>query len=325
MKQERIIIDCDPGHDDAVALFMALGAPDAFDVIGVTTVSGNAAVELTQDNARLICALAGRPDIPVYVGCSRPMVRGQFDATEFHGKSGLDGLHVRGALGRVLSARRIHAIDFLIESLTGSDGPVTLVCLAPLTNIAMALVKEPAIAANIKEIVFMGGARRAGGNVSPCATFNVLCDPHAAHVVMESGCPLTVLSLDATSKVVVSDRLLEDVAALRSDVARATHQMLTFFNRRRIEVYGYTPDQATLNDPCVIAYLLDRTLFSGRDANIAISLDSGLTLGMTVVDLAGRSGRAPNALWIDDANGDGVHHVLLDILDRYEPLPHESA
>lgn len=318
MKPERIIIDCDPGHDDAVAILMALGAPDAFDVIGVTTVSGNAAVALTEDNARRICALAGRPDVPVFGGCSRPMVRGPYDATEFHGKSGLDGLPTRVALDRPLSVRRIHAIDFLIERLTGSEDPVTLVCLAPLTNIAMALVKAPAIKEKIKEIVFMGGARRTGGNVSPCATFNVLCDPHAAHVVVESGCPLTVVSLDATSKVVVSDRVLEDMALLRSDVARATHQMLTFFNRRRVEAYGYTPDQATLNDPCVIAYLLDRTLFSGKRTNIAISLDSGLTLGMTVVDLSGRSGRAPNAMWIDDANGDGVCQLLLDVLARYE-------
>ena len=318
MKPERIIIDCDPGHDDAVAILMALGAPDTFDVIGVTTVSGNAAVVLTEDNARRICLLAGRPDVPVYAGCSRPMVLGPSDATEFHGKSGLDGLPARGTLDYPLSERRIHAIDFLIGSLTGSADPVTLVCLAPLTNIAMALVKEPAIKEKIKEIVFMGGARRTGGNVSPCATFNVLFDPHAAHVVVESGCPLTVVSLDATSKVVVSDHVLEDMALLRSDVARATHQMLTFFNRRRVEAYGYTPDQATLNDPCVIAYLLDRTLFSGKRTNVAISLDSGLTLGMTVVDLSGRSGRAPNAMWIDDADGDGVCQLLLDVLARYE-------
>jgi purine nucleosidase len=322
---ERIIIDCDPGHDDAIAIMMALAAPDALDVLGVTTVAGNANVDLTAENAGVICALGGRPDMPVRRGCARPLVRRFEDATRFHGESGLDGLPDRSVRTRSLTALPPqHAVDFIVDTVMASSEPVTLACLAPLTNLAIALIKAPEIADNINEVVFMGGARRAGGNVSPCATFNVLCDPHAAHVVIDSGLPVTLVSLDATSRIVISEPLLQALDAVDSDAARASHLLLRAFNQRRMDVYGLGPERMTLNDPCVIAYLLDRTLFRGKLANVAISIDSELTLGMTVVDVDGRTGRTPNALWIDDVDADAVLDMVVNVFRRHAALAGEA-
>lgn len=310
---ERILIDCDPGHDDAVALLMALAGGDLFDVVGVTAVAGNIDVAQAERNARAVCALAGRADVAVRAGCARPLVHPFRDASDFHGTSGLDGLAPLPPVG----AHPEHAVDFIVACLSATREPLTLVCLAPLTNVAMALIKAPHVAAKIKEIVFMGGARSAGGNVTPCATFNLVCDPHAAHVVFESGCPLSIVSLDATAQVVVGRETLARIARLDSSVAQAAFHMLDFFNRRRIEVYGYGEDQTSLNDPCVIAYLLDRSLFAGRRANVAVEYRSDLTMGMTVVDLFGRTGRPANALWLDRADAAGVLDMLVTTLGRY--------
>lgn len=318
----KILIDCDPGHDDAIAILMALSVPGTLEVLGVTTVAGNSSADFTSENASIICALGGRPDLAVRRGCQRPLVRRFDDATAFHGESGMDGMPGRTELASQLpEASSQHAVDFLIETISSSPDPVTLVCLAPLTNIAVALIKAPEIVTNIREIVFMGGARRAGGNVSPCATFNVFCDPHAAHVVIESGCALTMISLDATGQVIVTDDVLREIGALRSDVGRVAHHILTYFNRRRIDVCGYSPDQTTLNDPCIVAFLLNRQLFSGKPANVAISLESELTQGMTVVDLKGRSGRPNNVIWVDDVDAPGVVRLLIDSLKSYEKPP----
>jgi len=309
-----ILIDCDPGHDDAVAILMALAHPKRFNVIGLTTVAGNTDVWQATRNAALICALAGRPDLPIRAGCERPLVNQFRDASAFHGASGLDGW---GDIMPDSAPHAQHAVDFLIERVMDSIAPVTLVCLAPLTNIALALVKAPHIVSNIREIILMGGARRTGGNVTPCATFNLFCDPHAAQVVFGSGCPLTVVSLDATSEVIIGQVDLDEIAALDSSVAQGCCRMLDYFNRRRISVYGYEEDQTTLNDPCVIAYLLDRSLFSGRRANVVVEHASPITMGMTVVDWLGVSGRPINALWIDKANSAGVRTLLRDSLARY--------
>jgi len=310
---ERILIDCDPGHDDAVALLMALAGRDLFDVVGVTTVAGNIDVAQAERNARAVCALAGRPDVAVRAGCARPLVHPFQDASDFHGTSGLDGLAPLPPVG----AHPEHAVDFIVACLDAAREPLTLVCLAPLTNVAMALIKAPHIAAKIKEIVFMGGARSSGGNVTPCATFNLVCDPHAAHVVFESGCQLSIVSLDATVQVVVGRETLARIARLDGAVAQAAFRMLDFFNRRRIEMYGYGEDQTSLNDPCVIAYLLDRSLFAGQRANVAVEHRSELTMGMTVVDFLGRTGRPANAFWLDSADATGVLDLLVTTLGHY--------
>jgi len=194
--------------------------------------------------------------------------------------------------------------------------PLTLVCLAPLTNVALALVKQPAIAAKIRRVVLMGGAQRSGGNVTPSATFNMVCDPHAAQVVFTSGCPLVVVNLDVTSQVVIRETDLRELAAFPGAIARSAHDMLLFFNQRRMAVYGCSEDEMSLNDPCVIAYLLAPDLFSGRHVNVAIEHRAELTMGCTVVDRRGVSGRPPNALWLDQVDATGVRRLLLKTLSR---------
>jgi len=270
-------------------------------------------VAQAERNARAICAAAGRPDIPVRAGCARPLVNPFRDASDFHGKTGMDGWTL--ALPTE-PAHPEHAVDFIIAALRAAEAPVTLVCLGPLTNIAVALVKDPTLAGSIEEIIVAGGARRSGGNVTPCATFNLACDPHAAHVVFESGCRLTALSFDASSRIIVGPDELARLRARNAPDAFLTYDIVSFFNRRRIEVYGYGPDQTALTDPCLIVYLLKPNLFAGRQVNIMIEHRSELTSGMTVVDVLGVTGRAPNALWIDEVDRDGVLRLMEEVLSR---------
>lgn len=314
---DRIIIDCDPGHDDAIALFMAMAAIDTFDIAGITTVAGNIDVAQATRNARRICAIAGRHGMPIHAGCSRPIVKRFADASDYHGATGLDGLGADTAEPSPSPDNR--AADFIVETVIAASEPVTLVCLAPLTNLALALIKAPHIADRVSEVVFMGGARRTGGNVTPCATFNLACDPHAGHIVAESGVNLTMISLDATSQVVVGSEDIARISRLGGEVATASARILAYFNQRRMERYGLREDQCSLNDACVVAYLLDRTLFSGLRANVSIEMMSGLTEGMSVVDLSGVTRRPRNALWIDQADSEGVRALLHRTLGRFRP------
>jgi purine nucleosidase len=311
----KVILDCDPGHDDAVAILMALAAPAEIELLGLTTVAGNAPVELTQRNARRVCDLAGRHDVKVYAGCSRPLVRAPMDAASVHGETGIDGLPPGEVQTPLQDA---HAVDFIIETLlTADDDSVTLACLAPLTNIAIALVKEPRILPKIREVVLMGGARREGGNVTPAATFNMLCDPHAAHVVLECGRPIVAVGLDVTFQVLTSKARLAAIEAVGNPVAQAVHDMLAVYDARRIRKYGYTTDGASLNDPCVVAYLLQPALFEGQRVNIAVELGSELTMGMTVIDVWKVTSRPPNALWLHGVDAAGIYQLLLRCLARY--------
>ncbi len=233
MAKRKIIIDCDPGQDDAINLLLAFAATEELDILGVTTVAGNVPLELTGRNARLICDIAGRDDVRVYAGCSRPMVRALITAEKVHGRTGIDGIEITQP-SRPLESR--HAVDFIIDStLNAKNGPVTLVPTGPLTNIAMAIVKEPSILDNVDQIVLMGGAMREGGNFSPSAEFNMLVDPHAAHIVFECGRPIVVFGLDVTHQVLATPERVERIRALNNGAATATADMIGFFNRPDIE------------------------------------------------------------------------------------------
>ena len=313
MAATPIIIDCDPGQDDAVMLVMALAVPDRLDVLGITAVAGNVPLALTQRNARLLCELAGRPDARVFAGCSRPMVRELITAEEVHGRTGIDGYDIHDP---AVPLEPQHAVDFIVDTLMAADdNSITLVPTGPLTNIALALIKEPLIVPSIKEIVLMGGAMREGGNTTPSAEFNILVDPHAAHVVFTCGRPITAMSLDVTHKALTTKERLAAVGEIDNKVARSVHAMLEFYDRHDIEKYG--TDGGPLHDPCTIAYLLKPELFKGKNVHVAVDIHSERTMGETCVDYWGVTGEAPNTNWIHSIDADGFYDLLNDCLRSF--------
>ncbi|WP_084164227.1 nucleoside hydrolase [Skermanella stibiiresistens] len=301
-----IIIDTDPGQDDAVALLLALAAPEELEILGITVVAGNVPLPLTVRNTLKICELAGKPEIPVYAGCARPMMRRSVTAEQVHGKTGLDGPDLPEPVMRV---RPGHGVDFMVDTLMAAhDASVTLCMLGPLTNLGMALVKEPAIVTKIREVVLMGGAWMEVGNVTPASEFNIHVDPHAAHNVFASGVPITVMPLDVTHKALTTRERVARFRALGTPVGTAVADLLGFFERFDEAKYG--TDGAPLHDPCVIAWLLRPDLFQGRRVAVEIETGSERTMGMTVVDWWGVSGQPANALVINQIDSDGFFDLL---------------
>lgn len=308
----HIIIDTDPGQDDAMAILLALASPEEIEVLGITAVAGNVPLALTQVNARKVCELAGKPDVKVYAGCDRPLDRTLVTAEHVHGKSGLDGPDLPDP---VMPLQEAHAVDFIIDTLRAANsGTVTLCALGPLTNLALAFRKAPDIIPRVQEIVIMGGAYFEVGNVTPTAEFNIYVDPHAADIVFKSGIPLVVMPLDVTHKALVTAARNDAFRALGNPVGVAAAQMTDFFERYDREKYGSAG--APLHDPCVTAYLIAPELFTGRHINVEIETMSELTLGMTVADWWGVTGRVPNALFMGDLDADGFFALLTDRLAR---------
>jgi len=310
--RRRIIIDTDPGIDDAVAILLALASPGELDVLGIVTVAGNLPLPLTERNARRICELAGRADIPVYAGCARPMLRPLATAASIHGETPRDRLLLPEP---TMALRPQHGVDFLIETLRDKEaGTITLCALGPLTNIAMALVKAPEVAERIGELIVMGGACFELGNVSPAAEFNIHVDPHAAAIVLDSGVLITMIPLDVTHQVLTTPKRLTALHALGNRCGSAVAALLASFDRKRRASFGSRG--RALHDPCVIAYLLRPALFGGREVNIAIETQSPLTLGMTVVDWWGVTGRKANVRVMNTVDANGFYDLLTDRLAR---------
>jgi purine nucleosidase len=311
MTAQKIIIDTDPGQDDAVAILLALASPE-IEVLGLTCVAGNVPLALTAKNARIICELAGRPDLPVYAGCDRPLKRDLVTAEHVHGKTGLDGIALPDP---TMPLAEGHAVDFLIETLKREPaGSVTLCPIGPLTNIATALHRAPEIAGRIRQIVLMGGAYFQVGNITPAAEFNIYVDPEAADVVFRSGIPLVVMPLDVTHKALTTRPRIEAFRALGTRVGEAVASWTDFFERFDMEKYG--SEGAPLHDPCTIAWLLRPDLFAGREINVEIELHGQYTAGMTVADWWRVTKRAPNALFIRDVDADGFYALLTERLAR---------
>jgi purine nucleosidase len=312
MTARKIIIDTDPGQDDAVAILLALASPEDLDVLGITAVAGNVPLELTSKNARIVCELAGRPDIAVYAGCDRPLGRALVTAEHVHGKSGLDGPDLPDP---TMPLQDKHAVDFIIDTLHAHPaGTVTLCPLGPLTNIATAFQRAPEIVGKVHQIVLMGGAYFEVGNITPTAEFNIYVDPQAADIVFKSGVDLIVLPLDVTHKALVTKPRNDAFRALGTAPGVAVAEMTDFFERFDKEKYGSAG--APLHDPCVTAYLLKPELFSGRHINVEIETSSELTLGLTVADWWGVTDRAANALFIGDLDADGFFTLLTERLAR---------
>lgn len=300
----KIIIDTDPGQDDAVAILLALASPE-LQVLALTAVAGNVPLDMTQRNARMICQIAGRGDVPVYAGCDRPFTRPLVTAEHVHGKSGLDGVNLFEPDAPLAPG---HAVDFIIDTLRREPaGTITLVPIGPLTNIAAAFRKAPDIIARVQEIVLMGGAYFEVGNITPTAEFNIYVDPEAAKLVFAAGAPLTVLPLDVTHKALTSR---DWIASMRASgpVGQAVASWTNFFERYDREKYG--SEGAPLHDPCTIGWLIRPDLFSGRHINVEIETTGEFTQGMTVADWWGVTDRAPNATFVTGIDRDGFFDLL---------------
>jgi purine nucleosidase len=309
--RRRIIIDTDPGIDDAVAMLLALAAPAELEVLGIVAVAGNLPLALTERNARRVCELAGRADIPVYAGCGRPILRPLTTAAHIHGETARDRLLLPEP---TMALRPQHGVDFLLEALRSeAASTITLCALGPLTNIAVALVKAPEVAARIGELVIMGGAAFELGNVTPAAEFNIYVDPHAAAIVLDSGIPTTVMPLDVTQRLLTTPPRLDALRALGNRCGRAAAALLASFEKRRRK---FGSRAAALHDPSVIAYLLSPTLFQGREVNVAVETQSSLTLGMTVVDWWGVTGRKANVRFMNSVDAGGFYDLLTERLGR---------
>jgi purine nucleosidase len=302
----KIIIDTDPGTDDAVAIFLALASPE-LDVLGIVAIGGNLPLAVTEQNARGLCELAGRPDIPVYAGCPRPIGPARAGAGQIHGGSGLGELVLPPASAPPQSQ---HGVDFLIDSLCRAEPrSITLCTLGPLTNIAVALVKSPEMAQGIAELVMMGGSSQALGNETPVAQFNIHADPQAAAIVFDSGVPITMVPLDVTHQVIATPERVERMRALGNRCGEAAAIMMPAprHNLRRT---------VALHDPCVIAWLIAPELFAGAEVNVAVEMQGALTRGMTVIDWRGVSGRPVNARVLQSIDADGFFSLLAERISR---------
>lgn len=303
---QSLILDCDPGIDDAVALMLAFRSPRELRLLGVTTVAGNVGPSLTARNARLIRELAGREDVAIHAGCERPLVRPLVDAGHFHGESGLGSLAVFEPHAPLA---RGHAVPFIVKTLMREPaGSVTVAITGPMTNVALAMRLEPAIVPRIARIVFMGGARSAGGNITASAEYNIYADPHAARIVCESGCPLIAIGLDATHQVCSTPRRVEALRALATPLAKAAAALLEYSNS--LEPYRPPEPGAPLHDPCTIAWLLRPELFEFAQAQIAIETEATLTLGSTAVEFRIDPGSPSRTRWATRIDADGVFALL---------------
>jgi purine nucleosidase len=308
----KIIIDTDPGQDDAVAILLALANQMEIDLLGIVAVAGNVPLALTHKNARKVLELAARPAIPVYAGCSRPLMRTAISAAHVHGKTGMDGPTLPEPS---IPVQAKHGVDYLIDTIREAPlRTITICVLGPLTNIAMALIKAPDIAERIAEIVLMGGAYFEGGNITPSAEFNIFCDPEAAAVVLSSAVPKTIVPLDVTHQLLITQPRLQGILDIDRRCSRAVHEMLGFSERFDLAKYGW--EGAPLHDPCVIAYLLKPGAFSGRNINVSVETSSNLTLGMTVADWWSVSDRPANALYLRGIDSDVVYNLIVDGLRR---------
>jgi purine nucleosidase len=302
----KVIIDCDPGHDDAIAIMLAHASPE-LELLAITTVAGNQTLDRTTLNARRVCTVAGIAGVPIAAGCDRPLLRELVTAGEIHGASGLDGAEWPEPTVDVVPA---HAVDLIIDLVLAAPGDVTLVPIGPLTNVALALRREPRIAGAVREVVLMGGSFTRG-NTTPAAEFNVYVDPEAAAVVFAAGWPLTMVGLDVTHQARVTPEVMDGIAAVGTPLSMVVTQMMRFYGER-----SSLPGGPPLHDPCAVARVIDPGLMACRDAFVAVETQGQWTRGMTVTDFAGRLGHAPNAAVATELYVPAFWDLVLDALGR---------
>ncbi|NIK12467.1 nucleoside hydrolase [Alkalibacillus almallahensis] len=309
MTKRKVILDCDPGHDDAISMILA-NANENIEIEAVTAVAGNVEVDKTALNARRVCDIIGL-DVAVAEGSNRPMVRETQIAESIHGDSGLDGPNLPDIPKTPVHDQ--HAVDLIIEKVLESNGDITLVPTGPLTNIAMAMVKEPKIVPKIQEIVLMGGG--TFGNWTPAAEFNIWVDAEAAKVVYESGVPIAMFGLDVTHQAQATDETIDRFSKVGNDVSEFVVELLRFFKQTYKDVFGF--DGAPIHDACTVAYLIDPSIFDTVDVRVDIETKGEFAYGMTCVDLLGVTGEKPNVKFAQGLDQDRFWNLLEDALKSY--------
>ncbi|SMF89660.1 purine nucleosidase [Paenibacillus uliginis N3/975] len=307
--KRKIIIDCDPGHDDAIAILLAAGNP-AIDLVAITTVAGNAEIEKTTQNALKVCEIAGVRDVPIAKGAGQPMVRKRETAADIHGDSGMDGPVLPEPTLNIVEE---HAVDLIIRKLLESDGDITLVPVGPLTNIAMAMRREPAILPKIQEIVIMGGG--TFGNWTPAAEFNIYVDAEAAAVVFESGVPITMMGLDVTHQALATVEVSDKIASIENPVAKFVSELLVFFRQTYKDVFDF--EHPPVHDVCSVAYCIDPTVFNCKKLRVDIETRGDFTYGMTVVDTLGVTHKEPNVNFALGLDHGKFWNMLYQTLGNY--------
>ena len=308
MKRQALIIDCDPGVDDAVGLFLAFAAPE-LELLAITTVGGNVPVSATSRNARIMRQIGGREDVPVFAGADRPLVRDPAGAGEFHGAEGLGDLTPFEPDAPLAEGHAVEAIVDLV--MARPAGSVALAVMGPMTNVALAMRKEPLLAARLGPVVVMGGARAEGGNITPSAEFNIWADPDAAAEVLASGCEVIAFGLDATHQVRAIDDRIAALEAVGTGPAEATASMLRFSQKVEREIVGW--DAPPVHDPCTVAWLLAPGLFELAACSIAVETASDLTRGHTAVEFRVEAATARHR-WATKADGAGVFALITERL-----------
>lgn len=312
MPKHRVLLDCDPGRDDALAIAMLLASAAEIELVGITAVAGNVPLALTYRNARFICDLCGFPGMAAHAGADKPLARQPVTGTRAHGENGLEGMEVDAP---PVAVEPGGAIRFMTETLhAAEDDEFTLIAIGPLTNVAILVAKSPELLPKIRQIVVMGGASRAGGNVTPAAEFNVYADPHAAAQVLDCGRPTTIVSLDATHQVLATPAHAERLARAGGEPARRLAALLRPAAHSRTTRFG--PDRLPVHDPCTIAWLLQPELFRAKPVAVAVETEGTHTLGATVVDWWGATGKPSNANWVTEADGGGVLDLLIERIGR---------
>jgi purine nucleosidase len=306
VKIQSLIIDCDPGVDDAVALMLAFGSSD-LELLAVTTVGGNVPLAKTTRNARMLRQIAGREDVPVHSGADRPLRRKPAGAGEFHGEEGL-GFMTPFSPGRAVADG--HGVDALINAVMAREpGTVALAVLGPMTNLALALRREPMIAKRLGAVAIMGGARSEGGNITASAEFNVWADPEAADEVMRSGCPITMFGLDVTHQVRATEERIAAVASIGTPKGDTAAAMMRFSQKVEREIVG--SDAPPVHDVCPVAWLLKPELFQLKPCRIAVEFQSELTRGHTAVEFRVDPATAPHR-WAVSADADRVFALITE-------------
>jgi purine nucleosidase len=308
----KILLDCDPGHDDAVAILLAVAA-DELDLQALTVVGGNVPLDLTELNARKVLALAGHDQLPVYAGCPRPMIRRMVTAENVHGESGLASGSGQGLPETTAGLAPGHAVDIIVDTVRRlPPGELTLVATGPLTNVAMAMIKAPEIIDRLGQLVLMGGAGFEPGNITPAAEFNIYVDPHAARVVFESGAPIVMFGLDVTHQMLITPPRLQKIRDAGGRTGPVVADLLDFFNRYDTAKYGW--DGAPLHDPCTIAWLLEPGLFQGKPMNVEVETSEGPAFGRTIADWFGVTDKPANAHVIQTGQAEEFFDLITDRL-----------